>query len=114
MSVVINKVWSGFFNSNPLSGSTNQSADGSQFSVNMNTPLKILASAISCRMAVLSASIWNTSPNVSPLFKNNLFRYSVWNNILYHINTRRPLFTNRFTKLSFESMGSSGIFTNSI
>jgi hypothetical protein len=76
MSVVINKVWSGFFNSNPLSGSTNQSADGSQFSVNMNTPLKIPASAINCRMAVLSASIWSTSPNISPLFNNNLFRYS--------------------------------------
>ena len=76
MSVVINKVWSGFFNSNPLSGSTNQSADGSQFSVNMNTPLKIPASAISCRMAVLSASIWSTSPNISPAFNNNLFRYS--------------------------------------
>jgi len=76
MSVVINKVWSGFFNSNPASGSTNQSSDGSKFTVNMNSPLKIPESAISCRMAVLSASIWNTSPNISPLFGNNLFRYS--------------------------------------
>ena len=76
MAVVINKVWSGFFNSNPASGSTNQSSDGSKFTVNMNSPLKIPESAISCKMAVLSASIWSTSPNISPLFGNNLFRYS--------------------------------------
>ena len=93
MSVVINKVWSGFFNSNPLSGSTNQSADGSQFSVNMNTPLKIPASSISCRMAVLSASIWNTSPNVSPLFNNNLFRYSVNGTTFYTISIPEGLYS---------------------
>lgn len=77
MSVIINKVWNGFFNSNPLSGSVNQSADGSNFSVNLTTPLRIPPSAISCKAGIVSASIWNTSPNVGAVFKNNLFRYSV-------------------------------------
>jgi len=85
MSVIVNKVWTAFFNSNPASGSVNQSPDGSNFSVNMTTPLRIPNSAISCRAGVLSATLWNTSPNIAAEFKNNIFRYSLDNGSTYTI-----------------------------
>ena len=77
MAVVINKVWSAFFNSNPASGSTNQSEDGSKFSVTLNNPLRLPESVVSCKMGVVSASIWNSSPNLSAAFNNNEFRFTV-------------------------------------
>lgn len=77
MSVIINKTWSAFFNSDPLSGSTNLSADGTQFSVTLNNPLRIPASCVSCKMGVVNASIWNTSPNIAAAYNNNIFAYTI-------------------------------------
>lgn len=64
------------FSSDPAIGAENVSADGSVFSVTMPTPLAIPAGAMDARMGVVSASCWSVSPNISPDFANNVFRYT--------------------------------------
>lgn len=65
------------FNSDPLSGATPIGSDGSRFSINLNQALAFDAlTTVSVEAAVLQASIWNTSPNVSPAFSNNVFRFT--------------------------------------
>jgi len=67
------------FNSDPISGSILQSADGSVFSVDLNRPLMFdRANTLSVEASILQASIWNTSPNISALFStpNNAFNFT--------------------------------------
>lgn len=64
------------FSSDTAIGARNVSADGSRFSVVMSTPLGVPAGAISARMGVTTASIWNVTPNISADFGNNIFRYT--------------------------------------
>ena len=46
---------------------------GSRFSVQMNYPLYIHNGAKDATCEVIQASIWNTSPNISPSFNNDMF-----------------------------------------
>lgn len=76
MAVLLEKTVSYIFNSDPASGSQNLSSDGSSFQVTLNLPLLIPKSAVNAVGGVLQANIWNTSPNISPLFKNNIFTFT--------------------------------------
>ena len=66
-----------FFSSSPAAGAQNISADGSQFEVNFNTPLSVPASSTVCEAGLITASVWNTSPNISAAFGNNQLRVFV-------------------------------------
>ena len=75
MAVLIKRGMSMLFSSESAAGAENVSADGCQFSVTLSSPLSIPKSAMNCSMAVIAATIWNTSPNIAASFGNNLFRY---------------------------------------
>lgn len=64
------------FNSDPASGASNVSADGSQFSVTLNSPIKIPKDALDCTVGVLQSAVWNTSYNIAASFGNNAFRFT--------------------------------------
>jgi hypothetical protein len=66
-----------YFSSSPAAGAQNISADGSAFEVNFNTALSVPASATVCEMGLITASVWNTSPNISAAFGNNQLRVFV-------------------------------------
>ncbi len=76
MSVLVPKTASIFFSSDPNVGATNISSDGSSFVVYLNTPLGIPKSAVDATLEVISASIWNTSYNISASFLNNNFTFT--------------------------------------
>jgi hypothetical protein len=61
------------FSSSPSQGALNIRDDGSRFSVQMNYPLYIPNGAKDATCEVIQASIWNTSPNISPSFNNDMF-----------------------------------------
>ena len=63
------------FSSASENGAQNRSADGSAFSVTLQNPLSVQPGALDAEIGCISASIWNTSFNVSPDFKNNQFTY---------------------------------------
>lgn len=76
MAVLLEKNLSYIFNSDPISGSENLSSDGSSFQVTLNLPISIPKNAVDATAGVLQASIWNTSPNISPAFGNNIFTFT--------------------------------------
>lgn len=76
MAVLVEKQISYIFNSDPASGSVNLSSDGSVFSVVLNTAISIPRGAVSALGGVVQANIWNTSPNISPAFNNNVFTFT--------------------------------------
>lgn len=71
------------FSSDPAQGASPVGTDGSRFSIEMDSPLSLgdpdnlgrRPTAVS--LAVTRASIWNTSPNISPEvgFANNIFPF---------------------------------------
>lgn len=74
---LLEKEQSYIFSSSTASGATNVSADGSAFSVVFTSPLSIPKdNVMDCSVGVVQAQIWNTSPNISPDFKNNIFEYT--------------------------------------
>lgn len=75
-AVLIEKQATLVFSSDPAAGAENVSDDGSTFSVTIDSPLNIPVSAMSCQAAVLSAAIWNVSPNISNAFANDQFEYT--------------------------------------
>jgi hypothetical protein len=75
-AVLIPKETSLLFSSDVAIGAENVSADGTVFTVTMDTPLAIPAGAMNAKMGVTSASIWNVTPNISADFGNNVFRYT--------------------------------------
>jgi hypothetical protein len=52
------------FSSSATAGAQQVSADGSEFSVVLAPPLEIPSTASNLELAVVSAAIWNTSPNI--------------------------------------------------
>jgi len=64
------------FSSDPLAGAENVSPNGASFGVTLTQPIAIPASALNCEITSVQASIWNTSPNISPEFGNNIFNYT--------------------------------------
>jgi hypothetical protein len=75
MSVLIPNSTSFFFSSDPANQAQNVSADGSEFTVMLNSPLSLPQGALSASLSVTQASIWNTSFNISAQFNNNVFRF---------------------------------------
>lgn len=63
-----------YFSSSTAAGAQNLSADGSQFEVTFDTPLHVPGEARRCEMGLVSASVWNTSQNISAAFGNNTFQ----------------------------------------
>jgi hypothetical protein len=76
MAVLLSKSVSYIFNSDPVSGSQNLSADGSTFQVSLNDPIRIPAGAVDCKAGVIQAAIWNTAYNISAGFNNNKFKFT--------------------------------------
>ena len=60
------------FSSNPANGAINRSLDGSQFTVQFNTPLFLPTNAYNAKLEITQANIWNNSPNVSQAIGNNV------------------------------------------
>ena len=75
MSVLIPKSMAFFFSSDETTGARNVSADGSKFTVYLDTPISLPSSAMDATIEITQASIWNTSYNVSASFGNNIFRF---------------------------------------
>ena len=114
MAVLLEKTFSYIFNSDPISGAQQLSSDGSSFTVTLNTPISIPKSAVDATAGVLQASIWNTSPNISPQFNNNVFTFTTTQapagtyslNIpsgLYSIEGLNTYFSSQFVNLGFSS-----------
>ena len=61
------------FSSSPSQGAKNIQDNGSRFSVQMNYPLHVPPGAQNATCEVIQANIWNTSPNISPSFNNDMF-----------------------------------------
>ena len=59
-------------NSDEVTGAKNKSADGSEFTVQLNRPIQIPAEAVSCTVEVQAASIWNSALNISADIGNNI------------------------------------------
>src|SRR5690348_4799178 len=76
MSVILKKSASYVFNSDTSAGAQNVSADGSMFQISLSSPLRIPRDAVDVKMGVIQANIWNTSPNISAAFGNNLFKFT--------------------------------------
>lgn len=114
MAVLLKKNFSYIFNSDPDSGSQGLSSDGSQFQVTLNTALYIPKGAIEASAGVLQANIWNTSPNISPAFNNNVFTFTTTQapagtytiNIpegLYSLNGLNTYLSSQFVNLGLPS-----------
>ena len=73
---LITKQTSRAFSSAAENGAQNRSADGSSFSVTLQSPLAVPPGALDAEIGCLSATTWNTSPNISADFGNNGFTYT--------------------------------------
>jgi hypothetical protein len=81
MSVLITEQSGYFFTSDTTAGALNVSADGSAFSVQLSDPLYLPPSVVGAEVGIISASVWNTSPNIGAGLgpagvNNNGFRYT--------------------------------------
>ena len=73
---LLEKTQNFIFNSEAKSGAQSVSADGSVFSVTLNSPIKIPKDALDCTVGVLQSAIWNTSYNIAAGFFNNNLRFT--------------------------------------
>jgi hypothetical protein len=73
---LIERQFCAFFNSDPQSGSILTNDLGNRFSVQLNTPLTIPRDSLYASLEVVSAKVWNISPNVSSSIGNNHFSFS--------------------------------------
>lgn len=55
-----------FFSSATTAGAQNVSSDGTAFSGQRADPISIPNDAVACELGVVSASVWNNSPNIGP------------------------------------------------
>lgn len=60
-------------NSSPSAGARNVSADGSTFTVQLNTPIQIPAEAKHVHISVPSATVWNVVPNIIEGVNDQMF-----------------------------------------
>jgi hypothetical protein len=68
---LIERQFSAFFNSAVYSGSIKTGSLGNRFSVQLNTPLTIPRDSLYASLEVVSAKVWNVSPNISNDIRNN-------------------------------------------
>ena len=52
------------------------SADGSSFQVTLHDPIVIPKEAVECKIGVIAANVWNTSPNIAASYGNNQFEFT--------------------------------------
>ena len=77
-SVILQKECSFFISTEPTGDpNTTVSADGSRITINLDSPLSVPAASIYSSMEVSTATLWNTSPNIGPLFNNNTLVYLI-------------------------------------
>lgn len=74
---IIERQLSYYFNSAAEAGARVIGSIGNQFEVQLDDPISIPRNALYATLEVVSASIWNTSPNISEDIGNNHFRFSV-------------------------------------
>jgi hypothetical protein len=67
----IEKQFSAFFSSASGLGSSKTNGLGNRFSVQLNTPLTIPRLSVYASLEVVSAKVWNSSPNISEVIGNN-------------------------------------------
>ena len=86
-SILLPRVISCAFSSDPAQGALNVHNNGSSFTVALNKPISIPAAAVSCTVDVIQSNIWFVTPNISADLKNNNFYFSsaVTNPGSYHI-----------------------------
>jgi len=77
---LIERQFSAFFNSSVSSGSTKIGNLGNRFQVQLNTPLTIPGSSLYASLEVVSAKVWNVSPNISTTIGNNHLFFSYGGN----------------------------------
>jgi len=78
MSVLIPFEESWFFTTSTKNSDAIVSSDGSNLSITLPSPgLSVPAGAVNATFEIESASIWNTSPNISVARNNNIFAYSI-------------------------------------
>lgn len=68
---MIERQFSAFFSSAINSGSNKTNHLGNRFSVQLNTPLSIPNDCVYASLEVVSAKVWNVSPNISEDIGNN-------------------------------------------
>jgi hypothetical protein len=73
---LIERQFCAFFNSDVQSGSTQTNDLGNRFSVQLNTPLTIPRDSLYASVEVVSAKVWNVSPNISSSVGNNHLFFS--------------------------------------
>ena len=73
---LIERQFSAFFSSAEGSGSTKTNSLGNRFSVQLNTPLTIPRDSLYASLEVVSAKVWNVSPNISADIGNNHLFFS--------------------------------------
>ena len=113
MSVLIPKSASFFFSSDSANQAQNVSADGSQFTVVLNSPLALPKGAMAATLSVSQANIWNTSYNISAAFGNNVFRFRSANNEHTIIFPWWALFSEWVQFVSVDAVCKFGAFVKS-
>jgi hypothetical protein len=73
---LIERQFSAFFSSAVSSGSTRVGTLGNRFTVQLNTPLTVPRDSLYASLEVVSAKVWNSSPNISPDIGNNHIHFS--------------------------------------
>jgi len=73
---LIERQFSAFFSSAVSSGSTKVGTLGNRFTVQLNTPLTVPRDSLYASLEVVSAKVWNSSPNISPGIGNNHIHFS--------------------------------------
>lgn len=73
---LIERQFCAFFNSDALSGSIQTNDLGNRFSVQLDTPLTIPRDSLYASLEVVSAKVWNVSPNISSSIGNNHFYFN--------------------------------------
>lgn len=76
MSALLSRCLSLILNSDPAAGAENVSADGSSFQVALHDPIVIPKDAVECKIGVIAANVWNTSPNIAASYGNNQFEFT--------------------------------------
>jgi hypothetical protein len=76
----IEKQFSAFFSSAKGTGSTQTNKLGNRFSVQLDTPLTIPRRSVYATLEVVSAKVWNVSPNISETIRNNRLYFTYQGN----------------------------------
>lgn len=110
MSILIKKVKSMTFSSNPALGALAPSPDGSFFNVQLDNPITIPKAAVSCSIDIIAANIWYVQPNISMTLTNNNFTY-IYNGIsrtilipdgLYSLENLNSIISKEFLSQGFD------------